>query len=346
MADQMADDDLTPDQKLGLALVSLLTPVAGGLMGGRQGAMAGAQAGFTAAGGAAGEIAKEQSADRKATKAAEAAAAKYERARKDRMTDAKAMVDYREGKKPQETPLQQTQFLGKNGQPLVFDKKSGTYREAAAPEGVQKPAPALNAQQTPYTDAEGKPLVFDPRGGAYKPAVAPEGTKKPGGADLPLDAKKQVETLSTKNASKIAIKNQMASYYEQFKAAKTKDDQIRIGRQMLKVLNSPEGADAISVEEANRLGNALEVQVFNWKGPGPLFGRDLEGFGSQVEATIGAIDGSIQANQAQIDTLMGRKPAAAPSAPAPTGPKAGDVVDGYVFMGGDPGDEKNWTPKE
>lgn len=311
MADSPTTEGLSNEQKLGLALVSLLTPAAGYMMGGKEGAMAGAQVGFNAAGGAAGDIGKQQREDAKTKKAAEAAESKYQRERTDRKTDAIEIDKAKKGNSPPDSGLQQSQFLDKDGNPLAWDKKAGKYIKTGAPEGIQR----------------------------YEKAPAP----KAEGEMLPIDQKKIVEGLATKNASKEAIKNQMVSYYDQFKNAKSKDDQIRIGRQMLKVLNSPEGADAIGVEEANRLGNALEVQVFNWKGPGPLFGRDLEGFGSQVEATIGAMDGSIQANQAQIDKLMGRAPSGQTSSAAP---KAGDVVDGYVFLGGDPSDQKNWKVKE
>lgn len=127
------------------------------------------------------------------------------------------------------------------------------------------------------------------------------------GEPLPLDKKKQIEALSGLQAKKMAIRNQMQGYFEEFRAAKDKDTQIRIGRQMLKVLNSPEGADAVGAEEVKRLGEALEVKVFNWKGPGPIMGRDLEGFAKQVEGTIGAINRGMQLNQQELDKLMGRE---------------------------------------
>jgi len=147
-------------------------------------------------------------------------------------------------------------------------------------------------------------------------------------AKLPLDKKKIVETLATKQANKISIRNQMRGAYAGFKAAKTKDAQIRAGRQMLKILNSTEGADAISSEEGKRLGDALELQVFNWKGPGPLFGRDLEGFATQVQGTIDAVENGIQANQAEMDSIMGRSAAPAAQETGPHGPtvRQGDTV--------------------
>lgn len=129
---------------------------------------------------------------------------------------------------------------------------------------------------------------------------------KPPGAELPIDAKTEVTTLASKNANKLAIKNQIAAQMDEFKAAKSDDDKIRIGRQMIKTLNSSEGQDAVGAEEVKRLGSALEYQVANITGPGPMFGRDLEGFESQVDMTMGSLNGAITANQKRMDQLMGR----------------------------------------
>lgn len=105
------------------------------------------------------------------------------------------------------------------------------------------------------------------------------------------------QDLAKKNANKISILNQIGSYKDQFDSAKSTDDKVRVGRQMLKVLNSTEGADAIGAEEAKRLGNALEFQIANFLEPGPMFGRDLEGFSRQVDATLKSIEDSIERNQ-------------------------------------------------
>lgn len=133
---------------------------------------------------------------------------------------------------------------------------------------------------------------------------------------LPLDVKKQIEGLATKNASKIAIANQMDSYLHEFQTAADDDTKARIGGQMLKVLNSPEGSDAIGVEEAKRLGDALEYNIFDVKAglgikAGKMHGRDLKGFETQVQATIDAVRGATRQNKTEIDKLYGRTPAAA-----------------------------------
>ena len=129
---------------------------------------------------------------------------------------------------------------------------------------------------------------------------------------LPVEDQKVVETLATKNAGKISIANQIDSYLTEFQKAPDKATKLRVGGQMLKVLNSPEGADAIGVEEARRLGDALDFQMFNVFGAGPMFGRDLGGFESQVKSTSEAVKGGVKTNQAEISRLTGRgaKPAA------------------------------------
>lgn len=142
-------------------------------------------------------------------------------------------------------------------------------------------------------------------------------------AGLPLDVKEQIKGLSSKNAGKIAIANQMESYLQEFQAAPTEDEKARIGGMMLKVLNSPEGSDAIGVEEAKRLGDALEYNVFDLAAgtgmkTGNLHGRDLAGFEKQVTSTIAAVRGGTDRNRSEVDRLYGRQPGAAPADTATT----------------------------
>lgn len=124
---------------------------------------------------------------------------------------------------------------------------------------------------------------------------------------LPVENQKEIEDLSKKNAAKVSIANQMKGYLDQYDKAPSEQDKIVIGRQMLKVLNSPEGADAIGVEESRRLGGLLEYQMFNLTNPGPMFGRDLPGFRDQVAATVKSVEGGTSANRNRIDELYGRQ---------------------------------------
>lgn len=126
------------------------------------------------------------------------------------------------------------------------------------------------------------------------------------GDNMPIDQKKTVETLSTKNANKEAIKNQIDAVMSNWDSL-SEDQKVSQGRQLLKTLNSTEGADAIGAEEANRLGAKLEFALGNFTNSNPTqFGRDLEGFKTQAKLTSKAIGDAVNANQAIIDKNMNR----------------------------------------
>lgn len=128
------------------------------------------------------------------------------------------------------------------------------------------------------------------------------------GENLPIDKKKTVETLSTKNAGKIAIKNQIDSVMSTWDNLPD-DQKVAAGRQLLKTLNSTEGADAIGSEEAKRLGSKLEYAMGNLFNSNPVqFGRDLEGFKTQALNTSQSIGQAVKSNQSMIDETMGRQP--------------------------------------
>lgn len=132
------------------------------------------------------------------------------------------------------------------------------------------------------------------------------------GAALPLEKKKFVETLATKNAGKVAIKNQIDSVLANWDSLPD-DQKVAAGRQLIKTLNSTEGADAVGVEEARRLGGKLEYAMGNLFNSNPVqFGRDLEGFKTQAENVSKAIGSAVTANDAEIDKAYGRKSAAPP----------------------------------
>ena len=129
--------------------------------------------------------------------------------------------------------------------------------------------------------------------------------KTKSGEKLPLDQKKLVETLSTKNANKIAIKNQIQAVVDSWDNL-SDEQKVTQGGQLLKTLNSSEGADAIGVEEAKRLGSMLEFQMFNVTQPGAFVGRDLKGFKTQAQNTANNIGTAVESNSAIIDRAMGR----------------------------------------
>lgn len=175
---------------------------------------------------------------------------------------------------------------------------------------------------------------------AKKEADAPPDKAK----DLPLDVKSEVAGISGKNAGKISVANQIDGYLKEFKAAKTEDDKVRIGRQMLKVINSSEGADAIAVEEAKRLGDALEYNIADVGAglgmkTGKFHGRDLDGFEAQAQSTLDAIRRGVTANRTEVDRLMGREATQAPlddSDPRVKAAKAAGYTDDEIraYMGG------------
>lgn len=153
-----------------------------------------------------------------------------------------------------------------------------------------------------------------PTGYRFQPdgtlAPIPGGPAASGTESLPLDKKKMIETLATKNASKISIKNQIDAVTNNWDNL-TDDQKVAAGRQLLKTLNSTEGADAIGVEEAGRLGGKIEFALGNLFNSNPVqFGRDLEGFKTQAENISKAISTAIKSNQGEIDQAFGRKTAA------------------------------------
>jgi len=140
--------------------------------------------------------------------------------------------------------------------------------------------------------------------GVSKQELARQATS---GENMPIDAKKEVETLSTKNAGKVSIRNQINAVLSGWDKM-SRDQQIAAGRQLIKTLNSTEGSDAVGVEEANRLGGKLEFAVGNLTNDNPVqFGRDLEGFRTQAENVAAGIGRAVETNQERIDELMGRR---------------------------------------
>lgn len=186
---------------------------------------------------------------------------------------------------------------------------------------------------------------------------------------LPPENQKQIEQLATKSANKSSIKNQIDSALQILDNPEISEDQkITAGQGLLKVLNSSEGADAIGAEESKRLGGLLEYKVANFTQPGSFIGRDLGEFVNQVKLKSQELGQGVARNRSEMDTLYGRKGADVPAIEVPEGAKdKGGVIkrmadslsggseakaaapikhghkeDGYVFIGGDPADQKNW----
>lgn len=128
---------------------------------------------------------------------------------------------------------------------------------------------------------------------------------------LAEEDKTQINTLARSAANKTAIYNQLQAAGDKFDQAVNAgntDLAVTLGRQMLKTLNSTEGADAVGAEEAKRLGGLLEYKIGNIFEPGSFVGRDLDMFGEQIRETGAGIKTAIDANRQEIDRLRGRVP--------------------------------------
>lgn len=114
---------------------------------------------------------------------------------------------------------------------------------------------------------------------------------------LPGEDRETVKDLARKNAGKVSIANQIDAVLGNWDTL-PEDQKLLQGRQLIKVLNSTEGADAVGAEEAKRLGSKLEFAFGNLTNSNTTqFGRDLKGFKEQAANTSKAIRGAVGMNQ-------------------------------------------------
>lgn len=143
--------------------------------------------------------------------------------------------------------------------------------------------------------------------------------KAAAGETLPIDSKKFVESTSTDIAKRSGVKNMIDATTANWHNL-TDDQKLASGRQLLKVLNSPLGADAIGAEEANRLGAKLEFAFGNFTNSNTTqFGRDLRGFFEQAKNTAQMIGTANESSQLEIDQRLGRRRAPVPKSSGLTG---------------------------
>jgi hypothetical protein len=194
------------------------------------------------------------------------------------------------------------------GYPMERNKKTGETRRIP---GAARKNPNVSLQETQRTDEEGNPLLFNPKTGSYQRAEA--GVKpKPGKNtspydNLPKDQQILVSDLQRSNASKLTITNQLEAELSNFKNFVEKgnsDQAVTAGENMLKVLNSTEGKDAVGAEEAKRLAGFLKFNLLNLSNPGPTFGRDLNAFYTQASSKTNSIKDAIKGNQKTIDSIF------------------------------------------
>lgn len=169
--------------------------------------------------------------------------------------------------------------------------------------------------------------------------------------NVPKDKQVQVEKLSGKVADRKQIKSDLDSALTQLDDPKlSEDEKLIVGREIIKTLNSTQGQDAVGAEESKRLASLLEYKILPRIGePGNTFGRDVKLFTTQVRNNAARVGKSAETMQAEVDGLLGRggllKSGLVDKDKKQAGPKRGDIVDGYEFLGGDPADQKSWKKR-
>lgn len=120
------------------------------------------------------------------------------------------------------------------------------------------------------------------------------------------------------------IDNQLANLQKAWASGNT-DLAVQQGSEMLKILNSDIGKDAVGAEEAKRLGSFLEYKIANVTGPGSFIGRDVEKFFEQAAQKNNSLKQTITANRKTADDILSGK-GVAPLTETRTaiGPKGGD----------------------
>lgn len=113
-------------------------------------------------------------------------------------------------------------------------------------------------------------------------------------------AAKQAEKIATLSAQRASMANQMETLAKQLPGM-SRDQAVKAGQGILKVMNSTMGADAVGMEEARRLGSFLEFQVFNVTEPGAFIGRSLPEFQKQLQNSVQTLR---QTNAADFATLQ------------------------------------------
>lgn len=126
--------------------------------------------------------------------------------------------------------------------------------------------------------------------------------------ELPKSDEAAATTLGTKLANKVAITQQIDSYLEQMKDAPY-DLKIALGNQMIKVLNSTEGQDAVGTSERESLAQKLKFVFLGNLNPFSdqtfQLGRDVPGFMEQARMTSDALKGASAGHKKTMEGITG-----------------------------------------
>lgn len=139
---------------------------------------------------------------------------------------------------------------GDDGSILVRNTKTGELKKQQLPTGFKKTAPKPVSSQTPADK---------------------------GASDLA----KNFEGDYAKKSQIAAVIEKEVEMFDSLVKSGQVDAAVRHGEGTLKALNSAFGADAVGVEEADRLGGFLQQFKMPWK-PGKMVGRDLDLFSQQL----------------------------------------------------------------
>lgn len=159
-------------------------------------------------------------------------------------------------------------------------------------------------------DETGKPVnyLLNKRGETLSSIAAPKpiNTENLKFKALPMEAQKEIETISAKTGNQNAITTMIDSQLSNMKKAWESGDKqqaIVAGLEMVKALNSDQGADAVGAEEAKRLSSLLQFQIGNMTNPGPMFGRDIAGFFEQAAQKNNAVKNAMRLNRQRIQDI-------------------------------------------
>lgn len=142
---------------------------------------------------------------------------------------------------------------------------------------------------------------------AIKAKGAVKGTGKgsakgAGSVKLDKDVQTKVDVIARESAKKEVIANKLeAAITKLDDPSLSKDLKITQAEQLLKVLNSQDGQDAVGAEEAKRIGSLLEFKILNFTRPGSVFGRDLDKFRDSVALTVNRLRDEVKSNNGLID---------------------------------------------
>lgn len=229
-------------------------------------------------------------------------------------------------------------------------KKDAQGNDMFEPVPTPTPSPSPTPKPTPTPDplADLKKRKLEAQvKGLEKPPVKKSGK----GPKLPLSSEVEVRSLAGKQGNVRTVNNLLKSTLKLLRDPKIKEEQkIQKGMELLKVINSPMGADAIGAEESQRLGSFLEVVSTNrpggYLGTGFKLGRDLPGFTEAVDLKTQELDSLLGMNQERINELEGR-PTGLLGKKSSTSIPVGTIKPGkggkkYRFKGGDSKDKNSW----